>query len=47
MSVHKAFLSFALPDVDDQELLQIKQALDSGWITILRHAQDVAGAKIR
>ena len=27
------FLPFALPDVDDQELIQIKEALNSGWIT--------------
>lgn len=27
------FLSFALPDVDDAELQQIKEALDSGWVT--------------
>ena len=27
------FLPFALPDVDDAELLQIKEALDSGWVT--------------
>ena len=27
------FLPFALPDVDDQELIQIKEALDSGWVT--------------
>lgn len=27
------FLPFALPDLDDTELIQIKEALDSGWIT--------------
>lgn len=27
------FLPFALPDTNDQELIQIKEALDSGWIT--------------
>lgn len=27
------FLPFALPDIDDTELQQIKEALDSGWIT--------------
>lgn len=27
------FLPFALPDVDDQELIQIKESLDSGWVT--------------
>lgn len=27
------FLPFALPDLDDTELQQIKEALDSGWIT--------------
>ncbi len=27
------FLPFALPDVDDAELQQIKEALDSGWVT--------------
>lgn len=26
-------LPFAQPDTDDQELIQIKQALDSGWVT--------------
>ncbi len=28
-----AFLPFALPDVDAAELQQIKEALDSGWVT--------------
>jgi len=27
------YLTFALPDVDDAELEQIKEALDSGWVT--------------
>jgi len=27
------FLPFALPDVDDAELVEIKEALDSGWVT--------------
>jgi perosamine synthetase len=27
------FLPFALPDTDDSELIEIKEALDSGWIT--------------
>jgi len=27
------FLPFALPDVDDAELSQIEEALDSGWVT--------------
>jgi dTDP-4-amino-4,6-dideoxygalactose transaminase len=27
------FLPFALPDVDDSELVEIKGALDSGWVT--------------
>lgn len=27
------FLPFALPDVDDAEMQQIKEALDSGWVT--------------
>ncbi len=27
------FLPFALPDVDDAELLEIKEALNSGWVT--------------
>ncbi len=31
--MRKHFLPFALPDVDDQELIQIKEALDSGWVT--------------
>lgn len=29
----ESFLPFALPDVDDAELAQIKEALESGWIT--------------
>src|SRR5262249_38139204 len=29
----EAFLPFALPDVDDAELTQIKEALESGWVT--------------
>jgi dTDP-4-amino-4,6-dideoxygalactose transaminase len=31
--VRTAFLPFALPDLDESELDQIKQVLDSGWIT--------------
>ncbi len=31
--MRQTFLPFALPDVDDTELQQIKEALDSGWIT--------------
>lgn len=31
--MRKTFLPFALPDVDDAELLQIKEALFSGWVT--------------
>lgn len=27
------FLPFALPDVGDAELFQIKEALESGWVT--------------
>src|SRR6476469_4000961 len=27
------FLAFALPDIDGNELCQIKEALESGWIT--------------
>ncbi len=27
------FLPFAIPDLDDSELMKIKQVLDSGWIT--------------
>jgi dTDP-4-amino-4,6-dideoxygalactose transaminase len=33
VSVTQAFLPFALPDVDDAELQQIKEALESGWVT--------------
>ena len=29
----KEFLPFALPDLNDDELIEIKEALDSGWIT--------------
>lgn len=29
----EAFLPFALPDIDDAELTQIKEALESGWVT--------------
>ncbi|MCS6843203.1 MAG: DegT/DnrJ/EryC1/StrS aminotransferase family protein [Caldilineales bacterium] len=28
-----SFLPFALPDIDNSELQQIKEALDSGWVT--------------
>jgi dTDP-4-amino-4,6-dideoxygalactose transaminase len=28
-----AFLPFALPDIDEAELAEIKEALDSGWLT--------------
>lgn len=31
--MRRTFLPFALPDVDDAELQQIKEALDSGWVT--------------
>lgn len=31
--MRSTFLPFALPDVDDAELHQIKEALDSGWVT--------------
>lgn len=31
--MHNEFLPFALPDVDDTELAQIKESLDTGWIT--------------
>jgi len=31
--MRQTFLPFALPDVDDTELSQIKEVLDSGWIT--------------
>lgn len=31
--MRKHFLPFALPDVDNMELQQIKEALDSGWVT--------------
>lgn len=31
--MRQTFLPFALPDTDDQELIQIKEALDSGWVT--------------
>lgn len=31
--MRKNYLPFALPDVDDAELQQIKEALDSGWVT--------------
>ena len=31
--MRQSFLPFALPDVDDQELLEIKEALASGWVT--------------
>jgi dTDP-4-amino-4,6-dideoxygalactose transaminase/lipopolysaccharide/colanic/teichoic acid biosynthesis glycosyltransferase len=29
----KQFLPFALPDLDDRELAEIKQSLESGWVT--------------
>jgi dTDP-4-amino-4,6-dideoxygalactose transaminase len=28
-----SFLPFALPDIDETELAEIKEALDSGWVT--------------
>ena len=31
--MRNTYLPFALPDVDDAELQQIKEALDSGWVT--------------
>ncbi|MBN1430774.1 MAG: DegT/DnrJ/EryC1/StrS family aminotransferase [Anaerolineae bacterium] len=31
--IRSAFLHFALPDLDDTELAEIKEALDTGWIT--------------
>jgi len=31
--MRKTFLPFALPDLDDTELEQIKEALEAGWIT--------------
>jgi dTDP-4-amino-4,6-dideoxygalactose transaminase len=33
MNRRSAFLPFALPDVDGTELAEIKQALESGWVT--------------
>ncbi len=33
MMTRSTFLPFALPDIDDSELNQVKEALDSGWIT--------------
>lgn len=33
MSTRVAFLPFALPDTDETELTEIKNALDSGWVT--------------
>lgn len=33
MVKRKHFLPFALPDTDESELIQIKEALDSGWVT--------------
>jgi dTDP-4-amino-4,6-dideoxygalactose transaminase len=33
MTKRKEFLPFALPDVDGSELAEIKEALDSGWVT--------------
>ena len=31
--MREKFLPFALPDVNNDELDQLKEALDSGWIT--------------
>ena len=31
--MRKSFLPFALPDIDETELQQIAEALDSGWVT--------------
>ena len=33
MTLRSTFLPFALPDVDDHELLEIRDALLSGWVT--------------
>lgn len=33
MKQRQAFLPFALPDIDGNELQQVKEALESGWIT--------------
>ncbi len=33
MSKREHFLPFALPDVDDSEYEQIREALASGWVT--------------
>jgi len=33
MIKRKQFLPFALPDIDNSEFLEIKEALESGWIT--------------
>src|SRR6476659_5701982 len=32
-SGRETFLPFALPDIDETELAQVKEALESGWIT--------------
>lgn len=31
--MQKSFLPFALPDINEAELIEIKEALDSGWVT--------------
>jgi dTDP-4-amino-4,6-dideoxygalactose transaminase len=33
MQIRSSFLPFALPDIDESELMEIKEVLDSGWIT--------------
>jgi dTDP-4-amino-4,6-dideoxygalactose transaminase len=33
MQIRSDFLPFALPDIDESELMEIKEVLDSGWIT--------------
>lgn len=41
--MREILLPFALPDVDDAELQQIKEILDSGWITTGLEDQAVRG----
>lgn len=38
--MRQTFLPFALPDLDDSELVQIKEVLDSGWITTGRKTHE-------
>ena len=33
MMTRHTFLPFALPDVDNQELIPFEKTLDSGWVT--------------